>query len=126
MPPTKPRSKSKKAKQKRKTASGGLSKNEIEALVEEAIVDAHDDSEQTMGFFTMLEEHLALPFETEVLGVIVTVDNLGMHERDDVVVVCQRNRERLTLSILSVPLPDPPPDGWQWIEAYRHWAQGWR
>jgi hypothetical protein len=69
-------------------------------------------------------EHLTLPFETKVLGVDVMVDNLGQTERDDIVVTCRRGRERQILSVLDLPLPDPPPRGWKWIEAYRHWARG--
>jgi len=31
-------------------------------LWKEALVDAYDESEQRTGFFTMIEEHLPLPF----------------------------------------------------------------
>jgi hypothetical protein len=36
----------------------------LDTLIKEAMVDAHDDSEQNTGFFTMLENHLATPFAT--------------------------------------------------------------
>lgn len=45
------------------------SRAHLEQLVEEAIVDAYGDYEQRCGLFTMMEGHLALPFETEVFGV---------------------------------------------------------
>jgi len=115
-----------KAAPKRKRAPGLVPKKELEALVEEAIVDAYGESEQAAGFFTMLEEHLALPFETKVLGAVVTVGKLDLTERDDIVAVCRKGRDRQALPILDLPLPDPPPDGWKWIEAYRHWARRWR
>jgi len=35
--------------------------------VEEAIVDACNESEQRTALFTMMGDHLAVPFETEVL-----------------------------------------------------------
>ncbi len=41
------------------------SRADLERLVEEAIVDAYNESEQRCGLFTVIEEHLALPFETE-------------------------------------------------------------
>ncbi len=44
-----------------------LSKAKLEALIEEAVVDAYGDEEQTGGFFTMIEEHLALPFSVSIL-----------------------------------------------------------
>jgi hypothetical protein len=28
------------------------------------------------------------------------------------------------IPILDLPLPTPPPEGAQWIEAYRRWAKG--
>lgn len=40
----------------------------LDEMIEEATVDCHDDSEQVGGPFTMLEEALAVPFETAVLG----------------------------------------------------------
>ena len=107
-------------------APRNLSKARLEAMAEEATVDAYDESEQATGWFTMFDEHLALPFETKVLGVDVTVEKVSLSEHDDVIVVCRRSEERQSLSILDLPLPSPPPPGWGWIEAYRHWARGWR
>ena len=103
-----------------------LSKARLEAMAEEATVDAHDESEQATGWFTMFEEHLDLPFDTKVLGVDVTVEMVDLSDHDDVIVVCRRGKERQSLPILDLPLPSPPPSGWEWIEAYRHWARGWR
>ena len=40
----------------------------LDAMIEEATVDAYNDEEQITGLFTMLEEHLALQFQTVVLG----------------------------------------------------------
>jgi len=36
----------------------------LRELIEEATVDAYGDAEQLVGFVTMLEEHLAVPFQT--------------------------------------------------------------
>lgn len=49
-------------------AVGELGQADLDELVEEAIVDAHDEDEQLAGFCTMIEESLALPFTTRVLG----------------------------------------------------------
>ncbi len=103
-----------------------LGKARLEALAEEATVDAYNESEQATGWLTMFEEHLALPFDTKVLGVDVTVEKIDLSNRDDVIVVCRRGKERQSLPILELPLPSPPPPGWEWIEAYRHWARGWK
>ena len=61
-------------------------------LVEEAIVDAYNESEQRCGLFTMMEDRLALPFETEVLGVPVTVERVDLTEADEVVAICRHGR----------------------------------
>lgn len=96
----------------------------LDALIEEAIVDAYNESEQAVGFHATIEQHLALPFETVVLGVAVTVKKIDVSAGGDIVAVCSRGRERQAIPILELPLPDPPPAGWEWIEAYRRWSRG--
>jgi hypothetical protein len=96
----------------------------LEAMIEEAIVDAYTDSEQAGGFHVMLEQELDLPFETTVLGVAVSVRRIDITEANHIVAICHRGRERQAIPILELPLPDPPPTGWEWIEAYRRWARG--
>ncbi len=93
-------------------------------MIEEATVDAHDESDQATGWFTMLEEHLELPFQTEVLGVPVAV--VGIEQRDDhrIVAICTRGKERQAIALADLPLPTPKPEGVEWIAAYRHWLGG--
>ncbi len=45
------------AKKSRNTPSR-ISKARLAAMIEEATVDSYGDSEQTTGWYTMLEEHL--------------------------------------------------------------------
>ena len=104
-----------------------LPKDELEDLVEEATIDAYGEEEQVTSFYTVLDEHLRLPFEADVLGVVVTVEKLDLTDgSDDIVIVCRRGHARQRLPVLDLPLPDPPPKGWKWIEAYRYWERGWR
>ena len=97
------------------------SKAELDSLVEEATVDSNDESEQVLGLYTMLENDLALPFETEILGVVVVVEQIDLTERDEIVAICKRGGKRQRISLLDLRLPSPPA-GAQWIAAYRHWA----
>ena len=99
-----------------------LNRAQLQALVDEATVDAHDQDEQVMGLHTMIEDNLALPFETTVLGVGVTVDSVDLNDRGDIVAFCSRDRLQQSIPLLDLPLPSPPPQGAEWIEAYRHWA----
>lgn len=105
---------------------GSPSDAKLDKMIEEAIVDAYGESEQTVGFYTMLEEHLATPFKTEILGVEVTVERLDMTDDEQIVAVCARGRSRQRVPILDLPLPTPPPIGADWIMAFRRWVRGGR
>jgi hypothetical protein len=98
-----------------------LSRKQLDALVEEATVDCYDEDEQLAGLFTMIENDLAVPFQTTVLGVEVTVEEVDLTGRT-IVAHCRRGANRQAIGVLDLPLPEPPPEGTQWIEAYRHWA----
>ena len=54
-------------------------------MIEQSTVDAYGDVlEQTTGWFTMIDESLAVPFETTVLGMPVTVERVDLEcERAD-------------------------------------------
>ena len=96
----------------------------LKQLIAEAIVDAYDDSEQRVGFLTMLEESLALPVETDLRGVRVTVERIDFNDAEEVVAICRHGRSRQAIPLVDLPLPSPRPAGAEWIEAYRHWARG--
>ena len=90
-------------------------------MVEEAIVDAYGDAEQRAGLFTLIDEHLELPFETDVLGVTVVVERVDLTDADEIVAVCRAGKKRQRIPILDLPLPEPAPAGAERIAAYRHW-----
>lgn len=96
----------------------------LDKLIEEATVDAYDESEQAVGFYTMIEDNLVVPFETEMLGVEVTVEQIELTKDDRLVAICARGEARQRVSVLDLPLPSPPPKGSEWIHAYRRWARG--
>ena len=104
--------------------TGKESAGRLDEMIEEATVDCYNESEQATGLFTVLEENLALPFTTVILGVEVTVQKVDITERDEIVAVCRRGRERQKVSILDLPLPSPRPEGSEWIDAYRRWVKG--
>ncbi|MGQ0773509.1 MAG: hypothetical protein ACT4NY_03675 [Pseudonocardiales bacterium] len=90
-------------------------------MVEQATIDCYNDSEEATGFFTMIDENLAVPFETQVLGVSVLVESVDQTENDQIVAICRRGKHQQFIPILDLPLPTPPPEGADWIDAYRHW-----
>ena len=95
-------------------------------MVETAILDAHDEAEQRLAFDAILEEHLAVPFTTTVLGLSVDVTGVTANDVDDLVAICKCGRHRQLISLIDLPRPSLPPAGWEWIEAYRRWARSWR
>lgn len=101
-----------------------LGKRQLEELIEGAIVDAYGESEQRVGFLTMLEDKLAFPFEIEILGAPAIVEGVGLNDAEDIVAICRRDKHKQMIPILNLPLPSPRPVGWEWIEAYRRWARG--
>ena len=73
------------------------SKRRLRRLVEDAIVDAYGESEERTGLFAMIEEHLVLPFDTEVLGVTVRVVRIDLTVADEIVAICRRGTQRQPL-----------------------------
>jgi Calcium binding len=94
----------------------------LDVLIAEVLVDAYGDSEERTAFYTVLEDSLALPFTTQVLGVEVLVERLALTADDQIVAVCRHGRTRQRIPLLELPLPNALPQGAEWIEAFRRWA----
>ena len=93
----------------------------LDKLIEEATTDAYNESEQAGGFFALIEENLALPFVTQMLGQEVTVAKLDITKRDEIVAICSRGKATQAIPILDLAMPNPRPEGAEWIDAYRRW-----
>lgn len=78
----------------------------LEAMIEEATVGTDGYEDERAGLFTMIEEHLAVPFTTTVLGIEVTVRKVEL-TADSIVAVCSRGRHRQRTDLLDLPLPTP-------------------
>ena len=98
-----------------------MSKAELAAMAEEATVDAYGDDEQAVGFYTVIADNLETPFVTSVLGADVTVEKIDLADDNSIVAICARDGIRQAIRLLDLPLPQPPPAGAGWVEAYRHW-----
>jgi hypothetical protein len=96
----------------------------LNALIAEATVDCYNESECVTGFYTMLEDNLAMPFHTVVFGVDVAVTGVDLTEDGQITAVCTRGKAKQRVPILELPLPTPPLQGGEWIDAYRRWAKG--
>jgi hypothetical protein len=92
-------------------------------MVENAVVDCHDEDEAVMGIYTMIENELEVPFRTAVLGVDVVVERVGFDDADQVVAFCRRGSGVQRIALLNLPLPSPPPRGWEWILVLDRWTR---
>jgi hypothetical protein len=100
------------------------SKARLDELVEEALVDAYGESEQVTGFYTVMENDLRLPFETQILGMTVIVEGIDITDDERLVAMCRRGKTKQRISLSELPLPSPLPEGAEWIVAYRYWRTG--
>jgi hypothetical protein len=121
---TKPAGKRVIATRKRRTPTDDHA--HLDALIDEAIVDAHDPEEQAMGFLACIDDQVQVPFTTVVLGRPVTVTGFTDSPDGAVVAVCKAGRATQRIALLDLPLPTPPPQGHEWIAAYRRWRKGTR
>lgn len=96
----------------------------LEDLIAEAIMDCYDEHEQLIGFFTMIEDNLVLPFTTKILGVEVRVERIKLNNADEIVAICRRGRARQPIPIIDLPLSNPRPKGADWIDAYKLFKTG--
>ena len=43
------------------------------------------------GWFTMIDQNLAVPFETTVLGMLVTVERIDLNASEQIVAICRHH-----------------------------------
>lgn len=83
-----------------KTAKrAAVSKRQLAALIEEATVDCYNESEAVCGFYTMIEDHLEVPFAAVVLGVDVEVTRVELTRQEEIVAVCMRGKQRQRIPV---------------------------
>jgi hypothetical protein len=78
-----------------------------------------------MGFYTMIMDHLSVPFETTISGAPVVVESLEISAAEQLVATCRRGVKRQKIGILELPLPKRAPEGAEWIEAYPMVNERW-
>jgi hypothetical protein len=98
-------------------------RKDLDAMIGEALVDCYNDSEMVTAMMTAIQDHLDLPFTTKVLGLTVNVVAVELNDAEEIVALCKCNGKRQRISLLDLPLPDPPPTGAEWIAAFRRFAR---
>lgn len=100
------------------------STDRLREMIEEAIVDCHNEEEQHEGLFVALEEHLAFPFPGLVVGEGVMIIGLDRDPPGEVVAKCVRADRQYRINVTNLEWAGDPPDGAEWIAAYRAWLTG--
>ena len=70
-------------------------------MVEEPTIDAYSEEEQLAGFAAVSDGNLAMPFETTVLGVKVTVASIGQTSTG-ILANCVRGKHRQAIGVLDL------------------------
>lgn len=95
---------------------------DLDALIEEAIVDAYGEDEQRSGFLVMMEENMPVPFSAMIAGVQIQVTKFDMDERR-IFTHCKREGKTYSVDVLDIE-PVAGTHGVEWIVAYRRWCRG--
>jgi hypothetical protein len=112
-------------KRKKPTGIGEAKRKRLEVLIEDACVDANDESEQAMGFYTWIEEHVTFPFPAEVIGESVTVMSVELNaEGEALEAICRRKGRDYRVALENVAWEGEGPAGAERIEAYKLWKTG--
>ncbi|WP_312870548.1 hypothetical protein [Streptomyces himalayensis] len=101
-----------------------ISERELDAMLQEALVDAYGEYEERTALHTIVEDRLQLPFTTRVLGIAVTVERLESRG-PCLTALCRAGTHRQPIDLLDLPLPTPPPIGAEWIAVLRHYDSCW-
>lgn len=96
--------------------------DELDAMIDDAIVEAFREDEQAEALFTMLLHELELPFQARLEdGRELVVTALSLH-RNTVVARCMHGRARRRVPLERIVWTASRPFGWEWVEAFRRWT----
>lgn len=95
----------------------------LDELIEEATVDAYDEYEQRVGFLTMIQDNVSMPFPAMIYGDPVTIVAI---DGDDRVIkaTIKKNGKRYPVDILDLEMDEAKVKGIEWVAAYRKWERG--
>ena len=102
---------------------GRKSKEELNDLVDEIVVDAYGDDEQLTAFEAVIEDEVALPADASVVGEPVTVLKIDYdgNERRGLTARCRReDGSEYTVAACDLVFPEGS-KGSNYIAAYRRW-----
>jgi len=93
----------------------------LDALIEDATVDAYNEAEQATAFLSVIEEHVTMPFAASASGAAVTVEGVDLADARAVVALCRLRGKHRRVRLDDIELTAPRPKGAEWIAAYCRW-----
>jgi hypothetical protein len=94
---------------------------ELDSLIDEITIDAHDIDEQLMGFEAAFDEDANLPCPGTVVGEEVEVLSVSRGDsRQELIATCQRGGRRYEIALLDIDIDDEPATE-RLIAAYCRW-----
>lgn len=97
-----------------------MDNNDLDELIDEAIIDCYGDYEEATGFAATFDNELQFPFKAKVVG--ENVDVLGIEIiQEQILVKCRKKNKIYYIDILDLEYNKTDVTGNKWIEAYRKW-----
>lgn len=94
---------------------------DLDNLIDEITVDAHDQDEQLMGFENAFDEDANFPCTGTVIGQKVEVLSVSRaNNRQELIATCQRNGRRYEIALLDIDLQADSATS-RLLAAYRRW-----
>lgn len=94
---------------------------ELDNLIDEITIDAHDQDEQLMGFENAFDEDANFPCPGTVIGQKVKVLSVSRaNNRQELIATCQRDGRRYEIALLDIDLQADPATT-RVLAAYRRW-----
>jgi len=94
---------------------------ELDELIAQITVDAHDEDEQLMGFENAFDEDANLPCPGTVVGQPVEVLSVSRaNNRHELIATCTHDGRRYQVALLDIDIQADPATSLL-IAAYRHW-----
>lgn len=100
-----------------------LTEEQLESLIEEAMIDCYDEGECRVGFLTMMQDNIPTPFKAKLIGEIVEVVDFDGDDRR-VQAIIKRQGKKYPVNILDLIIDEKVVKGTEWIDAYRRWELG--
>jgi hypothetical protein len=99
-------------------------RGKLRALIDQAIHDSVDESDEHAGLLSMIREEVACPFPARVDGKDVECIRFDWPSKGyglNAVCNCKDKGNTLVVDISKLEWTEPRPQGYEWIEAYFAW-----